>query len=94
MKHSFKIVIAGLILCAFAFGMQGCAMFQRQPRYVLTESETYYFVPPNTPFKAQLVKDGPLVEVQRTQPSWLVDSGYLSKLQEAANAATLGLKDK
>lgn len=81
----FALVFVLLTVVVFT----GCAMFQRPPSYILTETESYYFIPPNTPFKARLVKDGPLVEVQRVQPTWAVDAGYLAKLQEAANAVTL-----
>ena len=79
----FVLAVLGLLV------LNGCAMFQRQPTYVLTETETYYLIPPDTPFKAQLIKGGPLVEVRRTQPTYAVDSGYLAKLQEAANAEIL-----
>lgn len=79
----FILAILGLSV------LNGCAMFPRQPSYILSETEQYYYIPPNTPFKCQLEKDGPLVEVQRMQPTWAVDAGYLAKLQEAANAEIL-----
>ena len=72
----------------FVVCLQGCATFQPKT-YVLTETESYYYIPPNTSFNAQLVKDGPIVEVRRVQPTWAVDAGYLAKLQEAANAAVI-----
>jgi hypothetical protein len=77
------------ILLALPITINGCASFGRNT-YILTETEQYYFIPPNTAFNAQLVKDGPVVEVKRTQPTWAVDAGYLAKLQEEANAKTLG----
>jgi hypothetical protein len=39
-----------------------------------------------------VVKDGPVVEVRRTQPTWAIDAGYLVKLQEEANAKVLQKK--
>ena len=82
-----KKYFVGLLI--FSILLTGCARFQPQPSYILSETEQYYFIPPNTPFKCQLEKGGPLVEVQRTQPTWAVDSGYLAKLQESANARIL-----
>ena len=75
-------------LVLFVLIFAGCAMFQPK-NYVLTETEQQYFIPADTPFSARLVKDGPIVEVRRTQPTWAVDAGQLATLQEQANACTL-----
>jgi len=77
-----------VILCLLLISISGCASLGRNT-YILTETESYYYIPPNTSFNAQLVKDGPVVEVKRTQPTWAVDAGYLAKLQEEANAQAL-----
>jgi len=88
---NIKRIFAGLLILSVL--LSGCAMFQRQPSYILSETEQYYFIPSNTPFKCRLVKDGPLVEVQRTQGTWAVDAGYLVKLTEQANARALNLEN-
>ncbi len=66
----------------------GCASLGRNT-LILTDKETYYFIPAGTPFKARIVKDGPLVDVVRDRGSFNVDAGYLAELQEAANARAL-----
>jgi len=79
-------LVVGAVLFVLIF--TGCASFQPKS-YVLTESEQKYFIPADTPFHARLVTNGPIVEVRRMQPSWVVDSGNLAKLEEQANACTL-----
>ena len=56
---------------------------------ILTSDETYFLIPAGTPFKAIMVKDGPLVDVVRTSDSWNIEAGYLLKLQKDANAQAL-----
>ena len=76
------ILLAPLLLTS------GCASFGKST-LILTDKETYYFIPPGTPFKARIVKDGPLVDVVRDKGSFNVDAGYLAELQESANAKAL-----
>ena len=56
---------------------------------VLLETEAYYLIPANTPFKAVVKDGGPVVEVQRPYPSYAIDAAMLIRLQEQANACTL-----
>ncbi len=76
------------ILCLLVISISGCASIGRNT-YILTESESYYYIPPNTSFNAQLVKGGPVVEVKRVKGTYAVDADYLIKLQEEANAQVL-----
>ena len=79
--------MAAILLVGCTFLFTGCASILHK-NYVLTETESYYFIPADTPFKARLIKNGPIEEVRRTRDSWVVDSGYLVQLQEKANANT------
>ena len=76
------ILLAPLLLTS------GCASFGKST-VILTDKETYYLIPAGTPFKARIVKDGPLVEVTRDRDSYNLDAGYLAELQETANARVL-----
>ena len=76
------ILLAPLLLTS------GCASFGKST-VILTDKEAYYFIPAGTPFKARIVKDGPLVEVTRDRDSYNLDAGYLAELQETANARVL-----
>ena len=49
----------------------------------------YFLIPAGTPFKAMIIKNGPLEDVVRTSDSYNVEAGYLLKLQEEANARVL-----
>jgi len=82
MKKLFILTVFAIVF------LSGCAYFQPK-QYVLTETEQQYFIPADTSFHARLVKDGPIVEVRRTQPTWAIDAGNLAKLQEQANVCTL-----
>ena len=49
----------------------------------------YFLIPAGTPFKAVIIKNGPLEDVVRTSDSYNVEAGYLLKLQKEANARAL-----
>jgi hypothetical protein len=60
--------------------------------YILSETESYYFIPAGTTFNAVVEKGKPPIEVVRVKDTWAVDAGYLAKLQEEANAGALSPK--
>jgi uncharacterized lipoprotein YmbA len=75
-----------IILVLSLVFLTGCATTKPT---VLTETEAYYLLPANTPFRA-IVKDGGKIEdVQRPYDSYVIDSGKLIKLQEQANSCTI-----
>ena len=74
------------LLLMIVFFSMGCA--STKPT-VLLETETYYLIPANTPFKAVVVDGGKVKDVVRTHDSYAVDAGLLIKLQEQANSCTI-----
>ena len=79
------LVISLLVSLMF---IQGCASMGIRTN-VLTDDEVYFLIPAGTPFKAVLIKGGPLEDVVRTSDSYNVEAGYLLKLQKEANARAL-----
>jgi hypothetical protein len=72
------------MLCLFLFLaniLVGCAT----KAIILHESNIVYYIPAGTEFLALTEKGGKLNKITRDKPSWVVDSGYLLKLQEEAN---------
>ena len=74
------------LLLLIVFFAMGCA--STKPT-VLLETETYYLIPANTPFKAVVADGGKVEEVVRTHDSYAVDAGLLIKLQEQANSCAI-----
>ena len=74
------------LLFIAVFFIVGCA--STKPT-VLLETETYYLIPANTPFKAVVEDGGKVEDVVRTYNSYAVDAGLLIKLQEQANSCTI-----
>ena len=56
---------------------------------VLLETEAYYLIPANTPFRAIVEDGGPVEDVIRNHDSYAVDAGMLIKLQEEANSCLI-----
>jgi len=74
-----------ILLLAVLF-LMGCKTTQPT---VLLETEAYYLIPANTPFKAIIEDGGKVEDVVRTHDSYAVDAGMLIKLQEDANNCTI-----
>lgn len=55
----------------------------------LLDSDVMYLIPAGVPFKAKEKKNGPLVEYVKDTDMAVVHPGYLQKLQEEADAATI-----
>jgi len=79
MKRLFLLLMLVLLAC-------GCATTKPT---VLLETEAYYLIPANTPFKAVVKDGGPVEDVVRSRDSYAVDAGLLIKLQEEANHCTI-----
>lgn len=79
-----------LVLAVAVMLMSGCRQYERRV-YVLPEGKRYYFIPAGTTFKARIVRDGPVVDVVRTEDTWGVPAGYLAELQKEAGAKALEL---
>lgn len=61
----------------------GCASFGKPA--VLLESETYQVIPAGTPYQARECSKCPMQTFKRSADAWVVDGGYMVKLQEEAN---------
>jgi len=79
MKKILLIVVLGMFL-------SGCGSAKR---WVLTESEQYYFIPKGTEFNAVIIKGQAPVPIVRSQDTWAVDAGFLAELHEEANRKAL-----
>jgi hypothetical protein len=75
-----------IILALLVIFMMGCGTTKP---VVLTETEAYYLLPANTPFRAIVQDGGKIEDVQRPYDSYVIDAGKLIKLQEQANSCTI-----
>ena len=55
----------------------------------LLDSDVMYLIPAGIPFKAKEDKNGPLIEYVKDTDMAVVHPGYLQKLQQEADAATV-----
>jgi len=78
-----------MIVMIAAVGMLVLAAGCNGQHDVLLDSDVQYLIPAGTPFKAKETKDGPLIEFVKDTNMAVVHPGYLVKLQNEADAATL-----
>lgn len=92
-KTEYRLCVCSLWLacCLFtAACVQGCV---RERLVVVPESKAVYLIPAGTPFRARVVKGGPLVEIVRDKDTWCMDAGRMLELSKEANREALELPE-